>query len=185
MTGPAALRGTTSTLPPPSANGSASPPAPAPQRPRRAPGGARLSLDPATVRQAGIHGGWWPRSRDAVAELPGLMAELSMRAGRVSRVALQAGAFGNIPRKLTVGGRKVPVAWFRYMNVHTVILTMAGRDDLVLLVIPPRAGPAAAAGALALAASGRRAGPPEAILAAAGIAVGSDAGNGCGTWPAR
>lgn len=181
MTGPAAPRGTISTLPPPSANGSAPP---APQRARRAPGSARLSLDPATVRQAGIHGGWWPRSRDAAAELPGLIAELSMRAGRVSRVALQAGAFGNIPHKLTVGGRKVPVAWFRYMNKHTVILTMAGRDDLVLLVIPPRASPAAAAEALGLAASGRRAGPPEAILAAAGIAVGSDAGNGCGTWPA-
>jgi hypothetical protein len=161
MTGPAAPRGTTSTLPPPSANGSAPPPAPATQRPRHAPGGARLSLDPATVRQAGIQGGWWPRSRDAAAELPGLIAELSMRAGRVSRVALQAAAFGNIPHKLTVGGRKVPVGWFRYMNKHTVILTMAGRDDLVLLVIPPRASPEAAAEALGLAASGRRAARPR------------------------
>jgi Family of unknown function (DUF5994) len=173
MTGPAAPRGTTSTLPPPSANGSAPPLAPAPQRPRRAPGGARLSLDPATARQAGIQGGWWPRSRDAAAELPGLIAELSMRAGRVSRVALQVDAFGNIPHKLTVGGRKVSVGWFRYMNKHTVILTMADRDDLVLVVIPPRASPEAAAEALGLAASGRRVGPPEAILTAAGIAVGS------------
>jgi hypothetical protein len=180
MAEPAAPRGTTSTLPPPSANGSAPLPAPAPQRPRRAPGAARLSLDPATVRRAGIHGGWWPRSRDAAAELPGLIAELHMRAGRVSRVALQAGAFGNIPHRLTVAGRKVPVAWFRYMNMHTAILTMAGRDDLVLLVIPPRASPAAAAEALRLAASGRRAGLPEAILAAAGIAAGSDTGHGSG-----
>jgi len=105
--------------------------------------------------------------------LPGLIAELSTRAGRVSRVGLQADAFRNIPHKLTVSGRKVPVGWFRYMNKHTVILTMAGRDDLVLLVIPPRASPEAAAEALGLAASGSRAGPPEAILAAAGIAVGS------------
>jgi Family of unknown function (DUF5994) len=172
MTELAAPRGTTSTLPPPSANGSAPPPPPAP-RAWRAPDRARLSLDPATVRQAGIHGGWWPRSRDAAVELPGLIAELSTRAGRVSRVGLQADAFGNIPHKLTVSRRKVPVGWFRYMNKHTVILTMAGRDDLVLLVIPPRASPEAAAEALGLAASGRRAGPPEAILAAAGIAVGS------------
>jgi hypothetical protein len=57
----------------------------------------------------------------------------------VSRVALQAGAFDNIPHKLTVGGRKVHVAWFRYMNANTVILTMANRDDLVLLVVPPLA----------------------------------------------
>jgi hypothetical protein len=84
---------------------------------------ARLSLDPATIRQAGVHGGWWPRSRDAAAELPGLLTELSTRAGRVRRVALQVGAFGNIPHPPTVGGRRVRVGWFRYMNPHTVLLT--------------------------------------------------------------
>jgi NAD(P)-dependent dehydrogenase (short-subunit alcohol dehydrogenase family) len=35
--------------------------------------GARLSLDPAMSPDAGIHGGWWPRSRDAAAELPALL----------------------------------------------------------------------------------------------------------------
>lgn len=174
MTGPAAPSGTSRTLPSPSAKRSAPPLPPAPQQPLRAPDRARLSLDPATVRKAGIRGGWWPRSWDAAAELPGLIAELSTRAGRVSRVALQADAFANIPRKLTVGGRKVPVGWFRHMNRHTAIVTMAGRDDLVVLVIPPLASPAAAAEALELAASGRCAGPPEAILAAAGIAADSD-----------
>jgi hypothetical protein len=131
--------------------------------------GARLSLVPATAPHASLGGGWWPRSRDATAELPGLIAELSIRAGRVSRVALQADAFGNIPHKLTASGRKVHVAWFRYMNINTVLLTMAGRDDLVLLVVPPLAPPAAAARALR-AASGPGAGSADAILAAAGIA---------------
>jgi hypothetical protein len=135
--------------------------------------GGRLSLVPATAPRAGLGGGWWPRSRDATAELPGLIAELSYRAGRVSRVALQADAFDNIPHKLTVDGRKVHVAWFRYMNKNTVILTMAGRDDLVLLVVPPLAPLAAAAQALR-AASGPGAGPADAILAAAGIAASSD-----------
>jgi Family of unknown function (DUF5994) len=101
-----------------------------------------------------------------------LIAELTTRAGRVSRVALPVDAFSNIPHKLEIGGRKVPVAWFKYMNKHTAIVTMSGRDDLVLLVIPPPASPAAAALALGLAASGRRAGPPETILAAAGITAG-------------
>jgi hypothetical protein len=132
----------------------------------------RLSLVPVTAPQAGLGGGWWPRSRDATAELPGLIAELSARAGRVSRVALQVGAFDNIPHQLTVGGRKVHVAWFRYMNMNTVILTMAHRDDLVLLVIPPLAPPAAAAQALR-AASGPGGSPADAILAAAGIAADS------------
>lgn len=133
--------------------------------------GARLSLVRAPAEQAGLGGGWWPHSRDATAELPGLIAELSTRAGRVSRVALQAGAFDNIPHQLTVGERKVHVAWFRYMNANTIILTMAERDDLVLLVVPPLAPPAAAAQALRAAASG--AGSADAILAAACIAADS------------
>jgi uncharacterized protein DUF5994 len=174
MTEPAATRGTTSTLLPPSANGAAPPPSPGPARSLRAPDRVRLSLDPAGRRQAGVHGGWWPRSRDAAAELPGLIAELGARTGRVSRVAVQVDGFANIPHKVDVGGRKVPVAWFRYMNKHTAIVTMADRDHLVFLVIPPMADPAAAAEALGLAASGGRSGPPEAILAAAGIAASGD-----------
>jgi hypothetical protein len=153
---------------------------PGPQPPTHAtttapvyPDGARLSLVPSTAPHAGLGGGWWPRSRDATAELPLLINELSTRAGRVSRVALQVDAFDNIPHKLTVGGRKVHVAWFRYMNTNTVLLTMAGRDDLVLLVVPPLAPPAAAARALRAVASGPGAGPADAILAAAGLAAGS------------
>jgi hypothetical protein len=135
--------------------------------------GARLCLVPATTSQAGLGGGWWPRSRDATAELPGLIAELSARVGRVSRVALQADAFDNIPHQLTVGGRRVRVAWFRYMNINTVLLTMADRDDLVLLVIPPLALPAAAEEALRVV-CGPGAGPADAILAAAGMSPDSD-----------
>jgi Family of unknown function (DUF5994) len=136
--------------------------------------GARLSLVSAALPHTGLGGGWWPRSRDATAELPGLIAELSARAGRVSRVALQVGAFDNIPHRLTAGGRKVHVAWFRYMNMNTVILTMADRDDLVLLVVPPLAPPAAAAQALRAVAAGPGAGSADAILAAAGIAADSN-----------
>jgi hypothetical protein len=134
-------------------------------------GGARLSLVPATVLQTGLGGGWWPRSRDATAELPGLIAEVTARVGRVSRVALQVRAFDNIPHRLTVAGRRVRVAWFSYMNLNTVILTMADRDDLVLLVVPPPAPPAAAAQALRAVASGPGAGSADAILTAAGIAA--------------
>jgi hypothetical protein len=137
--------------------------------------GARLSLVPASGRQVGLGGGWWPRSRDATAELPGLIAELSTAVGRVSRVAVQAGAFDNIPHQLTVRGRKVYVAWFRHMNKNTVILTMADRDDLVLLVVPPLAPPAAADRALRAVASDPGASQADAILAAAGLAADSGA----------
>jgi hypothetical protein len=132
--------------------------------------GARLSLVPAPAGRGGLGGGWWPRSRDATAELPGLITEVSTSAGRrVSRVAVQADAFDNIPHQLTVSGRKVHVAWFRHMNVNTVLLTMADRDDLVLLVVPPLAPPAAAARALRAVASGSGSGSADAVLASAGI----------------
>jgi hypothetical protein len=131
----------------------------------------RLSLDPAGARRDGINGGWWPHRTDAGLELPGLIAEVNSRAGRVSRVALPVSAFSNIPHELAVGGRTVRIAWFRYMNVHTVLLTMASHDDLVLLVIPPEASPSAAAEGLRLAAAGTPGVRPEAMLAAAGIAT--------------
>ena len=59
--------------------------------------GQRLTLDPARPQRGGISGGWWPRSLDAGAELPAMLTELSPLAGRVSRVAVQVDAFGNIP----------------------------------------------------------------------------------------
>jgi len=144
-------------------------PEPGPAAPARAAlDPARLSLRAGARRDARIYGGWWPRSRDATAELPGLIAELSARAGRVTRIAVQVDAFRNIPRQLTADRHGVRIAWFRYMNPQTVILTMAGSDDLILLLVPEHASPAAAAAALSLAAADHDAGPPEVILAAAG-----------------
>jgi hypothetical protein len=134
------------------------------------PNRARLSLVPPSAGHRGLGGGWWPRSRDATAELPGLIAELRTATGRrVSRIALQADAFDNIPHLLMVGGSKVHVAWFRHMNPNTVLLTMADRHDLVLLVVPPLAPPGAAVRALRAVASGPGPGPADAILVAAGI----------------
>ncbi len=95
-----------------------------------------------------------------------MLKAMTPAAGHVSRVAVQAAAFGNIPHRVTVGGRKVPVAWFRSMNRLTVSLTMAGRDDLVLLVVPPQASAASADRALKAAAAGT--GDAKVMLAAAG-----------------
>src|ERR1700742_2101223 len=83
------------------------------------PGAARLSLDPALPGQLGISGGWWPRSRDAGAELPGMLTELSALAGRIRRVALQVDAFSDVPHLIMINGRPVHVAWFRSMDPMT------------------------------------------------------------------
>jgi len=134
--------------------------------------GERLSLDPSLAQRRGVNGAWWPHSRDAGAELPAMLDELSARAGRVSRVAVQVDAFSNIPNRLTADGHIIHVAWFRSMNTHTISLTMARRDNLTLLVVPPQASPAHAAEALKMASAGSPTGRPQDILAAAGITSG-------------
>ena len=43
------------------------------KRPPSEAGVLRLQLDPEPSRTAALDGGWWPRSTDAVAELPALL----------------------------------------------------------------------------------------------------------------
>lgn len=98
-----------------------------------------------------------------------MLAELSAQAGRVRRVALQVDAFSDVPHLIMVNGRPVHVAWFRSMDPMTINMTMAARDNITLLVIPPGASADNAAEALRLAAASPRTERPEEILASAGI----------------
>jgi hypothetical protein len=101
----AAQHGTTTALPPPSASGSARPPP--------APSSSRVSYDPALTRRGAVDGGWWPHSRNALAELPGLIATLDSRPGiRVQRLSVHRDEWDEIPRRLTAGGRVIRVDWF-------------------------------------------------------------------------
>ena len=47
---------------------------------------ARLRLRPDRSGVALLDGGWWPRSADPAAELPGLILALDERRGRITRV---------------------------------------------------------------------------------------------------
>ena len=134
-----------------------------------APPGLRLQLDPTMAGTGAVDGGWWPRSRDPDAELPGLIAALDSSLGPVTRVALNLDAWGSAPRRVAVDGRRVRVGWFRQMDAHTIGLTRSGQDRMVLLVVPPQATTAAAQIAMAMAADGANSAGPAEILAAAGI----------------
>ena len=134
-----------------------------------APPGLRLQLNPTMAGTAAVDGGWWPRSRDPDAELPGLIAGLDSSLGLVTRVALNLDAWGSAPRRVAVDGRRVHVGWFRQMDAHTIGLTRAPKDRVVLLVVPPEATTAAAQIAMAMAADGANSAGPADILAAAGI----------------
>jgi len=110
----------------------------------------RVSFDPALSRDGAVDGGWWPHSRNAQTELPGLIAALDTRPGvRVARVAVHRDEWEEIPRRLrTDAGRVVRVGWFTTIRRHTVSVTTVGsRLPITLLVVPPGtpAGIAAAA----------------------------------------
>ncbi|MFI6600469.1 DUF5994 family protein [Nonomuraea sp. NPDC050536] len=53
----------------------------------------RLTLNPALDRRAVVNGAWWPYSRDAAAELPGLIAAVDRLLGRVASSCSWSGSW--------------------------------------------------------------------------------------------
>jgi hypothetical protein len=136
------------------------------------PPGLRLQLDPTMAGTGAVDGGWWPRSRDPDAELPGLIAGLDCSVGPITRVALNLDAWDTAPRRVAVDGRRVRVGWFHHMDAmdaHTIVVTRASQDRVALLVVPPQATTGAAQIAMAMAADAATSAGPADILAAAGI----------------
>jgi Family of unknown function (DUF5994) len=106
----------------------------------------RLSLEPTLSRSGMFDGAWWPSTRDAGAELPGLLAVLSSRLGAITQVGLDIDAWDEVPHRLTVNGHIVQVGWSPARD-HTLSVTCRNQDRFLLLVIPPQTVAAAAAAA--------------------------------------
>ena len=171
-------RGTTSTLPPPSANGSASraraapiPPGgtvSAPSAILAGPPSPRVSFDPALSSHGAVDGGWWPRSRNALTELPGLIAALDSRPGvRVQRLSIHRDDWDEIPHRLTTDkGQVIRVNWFTVIPRHTVSVTTAGKGTIELLVVPPGTAEGTAVTAMNMAVTGLGAAQGGGILTA-------------------
>jgi hypothetical protein len=125
-------------------------------RPPRTPGSPSTLLD----------GGWWPRSSDPVAELPGLILTLEDRHGPVTRVMLRMTDWDSHPRRLRVdgpgnemasadgpaAGRVVRLGWFDTMPAGLLTATSADGRRTDLLIVPPHTNEAAARAAMDLAA---------------------------------
>ncbi|WP_250031416.1 DUF5994 family protein [Paractinoplanes maris] len=123
----------------------------------RAPDDAvRLRLDPVPSRTTLLDGAWWPRSTDAVAELPALVDALAGRRGEITHVLLNADEWDEPhPRRVGAGGRAVRLGWFTSQPAGLItVMTDFGRDRFDLLVVPPDATPASADTALTTAADG-------------------------------
>jgi hypothetical protein len=104
----------------------------------------RLVLTPARAGHAVLDGGWWPRSWDPVAELPGLVLALSDRYGPIRQLMLNSVAWGGGFRRLAVGTAVVRMGWFASLDPAILIATTNGGDQLDILVVPPQSAPDAA-----------------------------------------
>jgi len=112
----------------------------------------RLRLRPTLTGHTPLDGGWWPRSSDPAAELPGLILALDERYGPVTAIMLgRAGWDASRPRWLRVdgpaGSRTVRLGWFETMPAGLLTATARnGRTDL--LTIPPHTSEPAARAAM-------------------------------------
>ncbi|MDY7088808.1 MAG: DUF5994 family protein [Actinomycetota bacterium] len=120
-----------------------------------APGEAvRLQLDPHPSRTTVLDGAWWPRSTDAMAELPRLVDALAGLRGEITHVLMNSAEWdAPHPRRAAAGGRVVRLGWFTSQPSGLItIMTGFGNDRFDLLVVPPNATEASAEAALGAAA---------------------------------
>ena len=102
----------------------------------------RLRLKPEAPITGYVDGAWWPRSRDLSAELPALLAALTVRLARIERVSYHLTTWSPARRRLNLDGRIIRLDGFR--SQHTDIVTVIGATDrprLTLLVVPPETDP--------------------------------------------
>ena len=100
-------------------------------------GSIRLTWAP-DPRSQPLAGMWWPRSRDAAAELPELIAAASLRlGGPVTRVSLNIDAW-DAPHdvRLSVSGQVVRLGWFHHIDPHLVTTGRGTHDRISIAVLP-------------------------------------------------
>jgi hypothetical protein len=101
----------------------------------------RLRLKPKAPESGFVDGAWWPHTDDLAAELPDLLAVLSVRLGPVDRFLYNMSEWPNSPEKLAMGGRTVRLDGYRLQPVNTVEVLGLHRETIVLLVVAPNADP--------------------------------------------
>src|SRR5690348_15684128 len=101
----------------------------------------RLRLKPKAPVSGHVDGAWWPQSDDLAAELPDLLAVLSVRLGVIDRVLYNLAEWAQMPKRLTTGGRAVRLDGYRLQPANTLQVVGLGREKILLLVVPPHADP--------------------------------------------
>lgn len=97
----------------------------------------RLRLESTSARRTLLDGGWWPRSSDPTAELPGLILAIDARRGPVTRLLLSGNGWDSHPRRLRVAGRIVHLGYFVSQPADLLTAVCGASERVDLLVVPP------------------------------------------------
>jgi hypothetical protein len=109
----------------------------------------RLLLGSARSPGALLDGGWWPRSADPVAELPGLVLALQEYGppgdhGPISHIMLRVSDWDSRPDRLRIEGvegltdtRVVRLSWFDTLPAGLLTAISADGHRVDLLTVPP------------------------------------------------
>jgi hypothetical protein len=98
----------------------------------------RLRLKPKAPSTGHVDGAWWPHSDDLPAELPDLLAVLSVRLGPIDRVTYNFADWAAAPAKFPTGGETVRLSGYYQQQGNTVEVVGTNRNKVVLLVVPSR-----------------------------------------------
>ncbi|HEU0239933.1 MAG TPA: DUF5994 family protein [Mycobacterium sp.] len=135
-----------------------------------APIAPRIRLGPLTARETVLDGGWWPRSGDVYAELPGLVLAIDHRFGPVRRMVLSAAGWADHPRHIRVESRTIRLDFFDSQPISVATAVCDGGRRIDLLVVAPGESIGTAEAAMTMAATTENAVLPGNIADAASIA---------------
>jgi len=113
----------------------------------------RLRLEPTRSPHTLLDGGWWPRSTDPVAELPGLILALDGLRGVITRLVLSADGWDGHPYRLDVSGRVVRLGYFASQPTTLFSAFCDNGSRIDLLIVPSETPTDVADAAMMLAAS--------------------------------
>ncbi|RZU74457.1 hypothetical protein EV384_2923 [Micromonospora kangleipakensis] len=128
----------------------------------------RLRIEPTRSPRTLLDGGWWPRSTDPHAELPGLVLAIDLLRGPIIRLVLNAGIWDGNPRLLAVGGRVLRLGYFSSQPASLLTAICLNNERVDLLVVPPETAVDLAEAAMALAATAGNLVHTPQLLTAAG-----------------
>jgi hypothetical protein len=101
----------------------------------------RLRLKPKAPASGHVDGAWWPHSDDLAAELPDLLAVLSVRLESIERVVYHPAEWASAAEQLRTPDGVVHLDGNDRRPENTIEVIGTNRGKLVLLVVPARTDP--------------------------------------------